>query len=141
MSRKPRETSRTGEGRQKRVPLGLQTAKLARKASPGMVGRFVNDEGGRIAAAQAAGYEHVMVTTGLDGEERRDSEIVGVQTNGQPLIAFYMEIPIKFYREDQKAKQEQVDLVDEAISGGNIEGAVGQDGRYVPDGGIKVRRG
>ena len=140
MSREPRKTSRKGEGRQQRVPLGQIKAKLAREASKGMVGRFVNDTAGRVQAARKAGYEHVMVTTGMDGEERQDSEIVGVQENGQPLIAFYMEIPLKFYREDQKAKQEQVDIVDDAIRHGNIEGAVGQDGRYVPEQGIKVRR-
>lgn len=140
MSREPRKTGRKGEGRQQRVPLGQQKPKLARVASKGMVGRWVNEVGGRIAAARQAGYEHVMESMGIDEEEKPVSQTVGVQDNGQPLIAFYMEIPLKFYREDQKVKQEQVDLVDEAIAGGNIEGAVGQDGRYVPEQGIKVRR-
>lgn len=138
--RQPRKTTRKGEGRQQRVPLGQLKPKLAREARKGMVGRWVNDTGGRIAAARQAGYEHVMESFG-DEEEKPVSETVGTQDNGQPLTAFYMEIPQKFYREDQKAKQEAVDFVDEAIAGGNIEGAVGQDGRYVPSQGIKVRRG
>ena len=139
MSREQRKTSRKGEGRQARIPLGQQKPKLAREARKGMVGRWVNDVGGRIAAARQAGYDQVAESFG-DEEEKPVSLTVGVQDNGQPLIAFYMEIPEKFYREDQKVKQQQVDLVDEAIAGGNIEGAVGQDGRYVPEQGIKVRR-
>jgi len=140
MSRTPRETSRKGEGRAKRVPLGQQQSKLARTPRPGMVGRWFNDEPGRIAAAQRAGYEQVMISTGVDGAEKPDTEIVGVSESGQPLIACYMEIPQKFYREDQEAKQKAVDVVDDAIRHGNIEGAVGQDGRYVPAEGIKVRQ-
>ena len=139
--RQARKTGRKAEGRQSRIPLGQQKPKLAREARKGMVGRWVNDVGGRIAAARQAGYTHVMESLDTDGEEKPVSFTVGVQDNGQPLIAFYMEIPLKFYREDQLAKQEQVDLVDEAIQGGNIEGAVGQDGRYVPEQGIKIRRG
>lgn len=141
MSRKPRETSRKGEGRQARTPLGLQKPKLAREARKGMVGRWVNDTGGRIAAAREAGYEHVMESMGVDGEEKPVSQTVGTQDNGQPLTAFYMEIPAKFYREDQAEKQKQVDYVDDAIRHGNIEGEVGKEGRYVPSQGINVRRG
>lgn len=137
--RKQRLTSRKGEGRQERIPLGLQKPKLAREAGRGMVGRWVNDVGGRIAAAQRAGYKHVMESF-QEGEEKPVSQTVGVQESGQPLIAFYMEIPKKFYGEDQKAKQQQVDYVDDAIRHGNIEGEVGKEGRYVPDTGITVRR-
>ena len=141
MSREPRKTSRKGEGRKKRIPLGTQKPKLAVKASPGMVGRWVNDTGARIQNAENADWNKVMAPPlGMDDEERPITHTVGVQENGQPLIAFYMEIPKKLYDADQKVKQEQVDLVDEAIAGGNIEGAVGQDGRYVPEQGIKVRR-
>lgn len=139
--RKPRKTTRQGEGRRKRTPLSNQEQKLARVPSKGMVGRWVNDTGNRISKAIEGDWKHVMESTGTDGEEKPVSLVVGVQDNAQPLIAYYMEIPKKFYEEDQKAKQQQVDAIDDAIRHGNIEGEVGKDGRYVPAQGISVRRG
>ena len=138
MSREERTTHRKGEGRARRVPLGANQLKLARKARPGMVGRWVNDTPGRIQRALQAGYEHVFESTDQDGEEKPVSTIVGVTEGGHPLVGYYMEIPKEFYDEDQLAKQEQVDSVEDAIRLGNIEGQVGQDGRYVPEDGIKV---
>lgn len=140
MSRAPRKESRTETGRKGRIPLGHVAPKMARQASKGMVGRWLNDEAGRIEAARNAGYEHVMESTGIDGEEKPVSMVVGVAENGHPLKAYYMEIPEKFYREDQQAKQKEVDRVDDAILRGNIEGKVGDDGRYVPSQGINIRR-
>lgn len=137
--RQARKTTRQGEGRRKRTPLGHQEQKLARVASKGMVGRWINDTGNRIAKAIEGDWKHVMESTGIDGEEKPVSYTVGVQDSGQPLIAYYMEIPQKFYREDQAAKQQQVDLIDDAIRHGNIEGEVGKDGRYIPNPGISVR--
>ena len=141
MSREPRKTTRKGAGRKERTPLGAREQKMARVASPGMVGRWINDTGDRIARALRGDWKHVMESTGVDGEEKPVSMVVGTHENGQPLTAYYMEIPERFYREDQKAKQQQVDLIDEAIKGGNIEGEVGKDGRYIPQQGISVRSG
>lgn len=141
MSRTARKTNRKAEGRQERIPLGQQKPKMARVARPGMVGRWVNDVGGRIDAARQAGYEHVMETVTPDGEKKPVSMTVGTAESGGPLTAFYMEIPEKFYREDQKAKLKPVDEVDNAIRHGNIEGEVGKDGRYMPSQGINIRQG
>lgn len=139
MARAARKTSRTGEGRAQRIPLGQQQPKLARVARKGMVGRWINDVGGRIAHARQAGYEHVTESFGDEDEKRPVSQTVGVKDDGSPEIAFYMEIPKKLYDQDQKAKQQQVDLVDEAIRHGNIQGEVGKDGRYMPVQGVNVR--
>jgi len=136
--RKARKTTRQGEGRRKRTPLGHQDQKLARVASKGMVGRWINDVGNRIALALQGDWTHVMESTGPDGEEKPVSMVVGTREDGGPLTAYYMEIPDKFYREDQAEKQKQVDVIDDAIRHGNIEGEVGKDGRYVPKGGIRI---
>ena len=141
MPRTARKTNRKAEGRQERIPLGQARPKMARKASPGMVGRWINDTGGRIADARRAGYAHVMESLTPDGEKSPASMPVGTAETGGALIAFYMEIPEKLYRADQKVKQREIDLVDEAIQRGNLKGEAGDDGRYVPDGGIDIRRG
>lgn len=141
MPRGKRSETRAGEGRAKRVPLGQQRPKMAVQASPGMVGRWVNDVGGRIQAAEQAGYQKVFTDPeNPEGDKRPLSQTVGVKEDGSPLTAFYMEIPKKFYDEDQRTKQQQVDAVDDAIHRGNIEGEVGKDGRYVPSQGISIRR-
>ena len=140
MSRAPRKTNRKAEGRQERIPLGQARPKMARVARPGMVGRWINDTGGRIADAERAGYAHVMESTTPDGEKRPVSMTVGTAESGGVLTAFYMEIPEKLYRADQKVKQRDIDLTDEAIHRGNLKGEAGDDGRYVPEGGISIRR-
>ncbi len=70
MPRAARKTSRKAEGRQERIPLGQQKPKMARKARPGMIGRWINDVGGRIDAARQAGYEHVMESVTPDDEKK-----------------------------------------------------------------------
>lgn len=141
MPRQKRETSRDGAGRQKRVPLGQTRQKMAVEPNKGKTGRWINDWPGRIEAAQAAGYDFVPDTSKTDSEGRAPHRQmrVGVKEDGTPLIAYYMEIPDKFYREDQKAKQKEVDKIDDAIRRGNVHGAVGQDGRYIPSQGINVK--
>ena len=142
MPREKRKTTRDPTGRQERIPLGHIRPKMAVQASPGMVGRWVNDVGGRIQAAEKGGYQKVFTDPLTpEGERRPLTHMAGVAEGGGPLIAYYMEIPKKLYEADQKAKQELVDSIDEAISQGNIEGEVGKEGRYVPPGGISIRTG
>jgi len=130
------------ETRRKRKPLGVPVSKLAVQERDGYVRRWINDDGGRIQQAEEAGYEFVtkavVSSEAQKGQGTKISQIVGTQENGQPLYAFLMEIKKEWYDEDQRAKQAEVDKVDMAIKTGNVNGTVGEDGRYVPREGIKV---
>jgi hypothetical protein len=134
MSREQRQETRDATGRKQRIPLGAPQQKLLATIRPGYVGRWVNDEGGRLAQAEAAGYSFVApdtkTATGSNADPgTRISRIVGSQENGQPLRAYLMEQTEENYAEDQKAKQSQIDAFDEAMKRGQPAGA--QDGTYV----------
>lgn len=118
-ARQARESDRLGEGRRRRVPLGVAMPKLAARVPEGMVGRWFNDVPGRIQRALDAGYEFIS----NDGETQKgrkgaSSMIVGTNAAGGPLYAYLMAIPKEFYEEDQKIKQEAVDEIDAAIRHG-----------------------
>lgn len=109
--------------------------------------RWVNDKPGRLLAAQEGGYEFVEDENAKVGEEPlngRDnmnakiSRVVGTAPDGTPLRAFLMVIDKELFDEDQREKQKRVDEVDNAIKRGSIEGEPGQDGKYVPKGGIRI---
>lgn len=117
-----------------RKPFGNRGQKLQYAARPGYHRHWFNDDPGRIVAAGEAGYTHVV-----DGKNGRNvSYTVGHREGGQPLLGFLMETPQEWYDEDMALQQREVDKVDEAIHRGNVEGAVGQDGRYVPSRGISI---
>ena len=134
--------------RKKRVPLGVHRSKLTIEGfriPPDKVARWIVDHPGRIAMAEQAGYAFVddpNIVVGEGAENQRDflstkvNRIVGTKENGMPLRAFLMMIDKDLYEEDQVAKQKEIDKIDEAIRGGNIQGQVGVDGRYIPKGGI-----
>lgn len=128
----------------KRVPLGTPNMKLTVRdyggQLEGFVPRWINDKGGRVHQALNGGYEPVFkddrVIAGESGNDRNSdmgswvSQIVGTKEDGSPLRAYLMKIKREWYEDDQKAKQKQVDAVDEAIRGGRINEKAG-DGRYL----------
>lgn len=123
----------------KRTPLGGMVQKMQVPAREGFVRRWVNDDPGRLANFQEAGYEFV---SDLSAEESnstdvssRRSMVVGKNDDGSPKRAYLMEQNSEFYEEDQATKQEELDQVDAAIQ----RGALNDDGenQYVPKGGIK----
>lgn len=127
-----------------RVPLGTPGMKMSIRdyggQLEGYVPRWINDKGGRIHQALGGGYEPVFkddrVVAGESGGDRNSdmgswvSQIVGTKEDGSPLRAYLMKIKREWYDDDQKAKQQQVDAVDEAIRGGRINEKAG-DGRYL----------
>lgn len=127
--------------RRERVPLNAMRQKLQAPERKGYVRRWVNDEGGRLRDFERAGYSFVE-EEGIhtDGEGTRVCRRVGTHENGAVKHAFLMEQKQEWYDEDQAEKQKELDVVDEAIRGGNIAGQVGQDGRYVPAEGITYGR-
>jgi len=129
--------------RLKRIPLGVPVSKLAIKKRDGYHRHWMNDNGARIQQAEQAGYQFVekesLSGTAQKGLGTKVSQIVGTKEDGTPLTAYLMEIKQEWYDEDQSLMQAEVDKVDEAIKTGNVSGTVGEDGRYIPKEGIKVK--
>ena len=151
MGRQPREMqtedTRNGAGRKARVPMNAMQAKLSvRHKEPGFQYRWVNDDHGRIANAQAAGYEFVedvaiaAERAGTNAEsDTRVSFPAGLRRDNTPMNTYLMKTREEFYNEDQAAKQSSVDQIDAAIAGGKIA-ENSDDNRYVPKGGISIKR-
>ena len=135
--------------RKERIPFGGARLKLSAPSKEGKVRRWVNDVGGRCQLAENGGYEFVTddglkigdtnVGSGNQSLDSHVSRIVGTQANGDPMVAFLMEIDEEIYQEDQDEKQRKLDLVDDQIKHGNIEGIVGRNGRYIPKEGITYK--
>ena len=134
-----RKTDRS-EGRVARVPFGGVKLKLQMSDADmkgfkdrKMVTRWFNDDPGRIERAQGGGYKFVKPehATSLgqgalhsDGNDPESNARVSIVVNRDPVIrAYLMEIPKKFWDEDQAAKDAKVDLVDEALAAGGAGGA------------------
>lgn len=118
-----------------RVPFGAQTLKMNYLDRPGFHRHWFNDDDrGRVARAQKAGYTHV-----LDEDGKPVSMPVGVREGGGALRAYLMEIPQEWFQEDQAAGQKLVDEIDEAIYGGRLEQQPGESHRYIPQTGINIR--
>jgi hypothetical protein len=128
--------------REARVPLGVPRAKLGAPEIPGFHLHWINDEPGRIQAAEAGGYEHVHEKE-LKGEANNSdlgekvSRIVGRNEDGSPLKAYLMKIKQEWYDQDQKTKRKELDEVDKAIRQGKLNEKP-DDKRYIPREGISV---
>src|SRR5690606_15043062 len=96
--------------------------------------RWFNDQDGRLERAAEAGYEYVTpdevagvgdreVHSGNTDLNSMVSRVVGRTDNNHPIRAFLMKIRRDWYEEDQQEKQQQNDLVDEAIRAGRAGGA------------------
>ncbi len=140
--RQAREDTRQGEGRTERKPLGVPEQRLQAKVPPGMKGRWINDDPGRIERAREGGYEFIS----SDGEviQNREgcrSEIVGASREGGAKRGFLMAIPQTLYDQDQRAKAARIDDSEAAIKRGVPQEAAAQDrgAFYTPDEGINLR--
>lgn len=121
--------------REARKPFGSQQQKLAYPVREGFHRHWFNEEPGRIDKALEAGYSHVE-----DKEGRKVQRVVGVATSGSALMAYLMEIPEEWYKEDMGLQQKLIDEQADAIKRGALESTPG-DGRYVPSRGITIREG
>ena len=136
------EAEKKQEARKKRLPLGVPRAKLSFDVPDGFVGRIVNDTPGRLEQARDGGYEPVLDRDGKQlGQDNGNSDlgsgvsrIVGKGEYGEPIRGHLMMIRKDLYDQDQKAKMEEVDQVDEAIKNGGSQFGTKQnpvDGKYV----------
>lgn len=110
---------------------------------------WMNDTPGNIMAAQEGGYEFVSdkdirmannnVVSRNNSEGTQIKVLVGTNEDNSPMFAYLMKIRNEYYEEDQADIQSYNDKVDAQIKGGNIDGAVGKDGRYIPSTGISIK--
>lgn len=103
-------TSKADQTR-KRIPLGSRNVLTAPKKS-GFVRRFVNDDPDRIQAFKDAGYSVVTENATPIGDDKidrvvRPGSVVNPSVGGGQR-AVLMEIPEKYYGEDQKTKQDKI---------------------------------
>lgn len=146
--RKNPEGIETAERKPRRTPLGVARRKLSLDAQiAGHRCRWINDEGDRVLQALNGGYEHVtkdelkelgVLIGDSDVVKNEDlgslvSKVVGTNDNGQPKRAYLMKIRNEFYKEDQMAKQAELDEVDRALrEGGQFRKDIG-DSAYRRD--------
>lgn len=132
---KPKGTSQ--EDRKERIPFGVPVKRFNAPSNDGFVYRVFNDqwrkEPGRIQRASNAGYE--IVSSDITGMT------VGTNDDGTEIKGVLMRIPKETYEEDQKAKQKELDKVDEQINRGRHTMQANEK-RYIPSGsGVQIIKG
>lgn len=105
--------------RRRRASVGGHALKLSAPARKGFVRRWFNDDGNRIADADALGYDYVT-EAGVQSSDpgSRISRLVGTKANGEPLRAYLMETPNELYAEGVAEKEAHNRQIDEAIVAG-----------------------
>ncbi len=113
------------KGKVKRVPFGtvrlkmqLSDEDMAGFEARGMKTYWFNDRDGRIPRALAGGYSYVdpkdatsLGQSAMHGGNTDDgSKVSMIVSRGElEMRAYLMEIPIKYWKQDQKAKAEHID--------------------------------
>ena len=111
-----------------RKPFGAYSKRLQDIPREGYHRRWINDDKGRVNRALEAGYAHVK-----DKDGKPMVHHAGTLAEGGGMKAYYMEIPLDWYREDQAVKDSRRDEIDKKLRRGEVEGRViGKDGAYQP---------
>jgi len=110
---------------------------------------WINDTPGMIMQAKEGGYSFVdeqeiqmannNVVSRNASEGTHVKVLVGTNEDNSPMFAYLMKILDEHYEEDQGDIQSYNDKIDEQIRGGNVDGQVGKDGRYIPASGISIK--
>ena len=116
------ETPVEASARPKRIPIAARNRLEIRNKEPGYVYRIVNDEDDRISRLQDAGYEiATKESIGAVGNRKVDSASslgsVAHFSVGKGTKAVVMRQKDEFYREDQKAKQDEIDALEATMKG------------------------
>jgi hypothetical protein len=142
------EAVRTQSSRPRRGSIGVPRLRLSVQFDiPGFHLCWQNDNGG-IENALDSGYEFVtrgetelnnggVEPLNLDMSDKIKQK-VGTKEGGEPLYAYLMKIKQEWFEEDQNELAAMNKQVEDSIAGGNINGMVGQDGRY--NAGISIKR-
>lgn len=116
-SRAGREVTR-GEGKPKRVPVGAGNKLEFGGKDPNYAYRVVNDNPGRLAMFQQAGYEFCHSET--READKGTAEAGGLDTRivadaGRGVKGYLMRIPKELYDEDQANKIESVKRTEDQL--------------------------
>ena len=147
VSERGTETVRSQAQRPRRNSIGVPRLTLAVKFDiPGHHMCWMNDDG-NVESALDSGYEFVtrggteledgVSPSNVDMSDRIKQK-VGTTQQGDVLYAYLMKIKNEWHEEDMASIESQNKQVEDAIASGNINGAVGQDGRY--NAGISIKR-
>jgi hypothetical protein len=147
VSERETETVRSQAQRPRRNSIGVPRLTLAVKFEiPGHHLCWMNDDG-NVESALDSGYEFVtrgetelengITPSNVDMSDRIKQK-VGTTQQGDILYAYLMKIKNEWHEEDMASIEAQNKMVEDAIASGNINGAVGQDGRY--NAGISIKR-
>lgn len=117
--------------RSARVPFGVSRTKLdVPMQLEGYHLHWVNDSAGRIMEAERGGYSFVEPKeVGSLDTGSQVKRLVGKNEDGSALYAYLMKIEMRYYLEDQKTIQDEVDKFDKAIKRGTLEER-GNERRY-----------
>jgi hypothetical protein len=121
------------ENGEERVPFGDAELSMAWPEIPGFRLYWFNDVPGRLLRAKRAGYEHVE-----DGHGKPVSLVVGKGEKSGGLIAYLMKLPIEWYEDDLRRKNNLEAEKIEQIKAGKLVSAQVEN-VYVPGQGIKVK--
>jgi hypothetical protein len=128
-----------------RIPMSVPRAKLATPELPGFHCHWINDYTGRLLQAMQGGYEFVspeealITSNDLAGSPvgagsdlgSRVSVVVGKNEDGSPLRAYLMKIRNEYFKEDEQAREAQVDRIDDAMRQGKQPTDGDSSNRYV----------
>ena len=118
------------QGRVRRTPVGRRQVLNVVGKEPGFVYRVVNDEGDRISTFQEAGWElvkgeDVKVGDSRIGKASAEGSAAQVSVGGGKK-AFVMRIKEEWYAEDQAAKQDHVNQIEQATKEKALDGTYGE---------------
>ncbi|MEM7283309.1 MAG: hypothetical protein AAF438_16960 [Pseudomonadota bacterium] len=91
--------------------------------------RFINDQKNRVHS--------MTVLDDWDVVDSKDARLVGEGERGETIRALLVRKPKQYHKDDQAAKQRQIDEQEKAIKEGNTPSGSGE-GQYVPESGIKL---
>jgi len=117
-------------GRPQRVPVGTRNVLTVAGKDPNYEYRIINDTGDRVQEFVDAGYELVSDDSVKVGDKRvnkASSEGSIAQLSvGQGQKAIVVRIKKEWYQEDQKKKQDKVDLQENATKSKALDGTYGK---------------
>lgn len=130
--------AKSPSGRVKRTPIGTRNVLTVQGKDPNYVYRIVNAEGDRVATFEEAGYELVEAADVRIGDKRINTPSAdgskAQASVGAGMKAYVMRINKDWYDEDQKAKQAQLDALEQSMK------ETAQNGNY-NYGKIEISRG
>lgn len=114
-----------------RKPFGAREQVLAVEVRPGYRRYWVADIPGRVQRAMQAGYSHVLNENGAPVARITD------KNEGRGRSSYLMEIPSEWYQDDMARQAGELERTLSDIRTGR-SGPGAEDGRYIPEQGIRI---